>query len=499
MSEDRVRSILIVGGGAAGWLAASALARRLDPAFCIVCLIENPPRRPAAISEVALPTFHRLNRFLGINENDLMQHTQATFRLGTQFVDWDCVGNQYFHTFGPIGVRLGTAPFHHCWLKLRRGGVNTHLAEYSVSATAALQGRFARPDPELRPGLSLDSYGFHFQADTLAVYLRQYAQAHGVTRIDRKVVDVQLRGEDGFIKALQLDDGVCVNADLYIDCNSDLAQRVIAGGQVDWSHWLPCDRAVAISCTTTDAAAPHSKARARIDGWQWEIPLQGSVDTGYAYSSRLVSDDEATAALVADLPGSSIEAPRHLSLTTGRPAKFWDKNCLTLPCRTLEPLESTGLHLVQTAIMRLLSLFPVRRFSSHDIEEYNRLTELEHDRIRDFLILHYKATTRADSRFWEHCRDLEVPATLRARIELFQRCARISLLDDEHFGADSWLAVLMGQGIEPQDYDPLVDVLDVNEMRGALDQLRSLISQGVDRLPLHSRFIEAHCRARMPA
>lgn len=275
-----------------------------------------------------------------------------------------------------------------------------------------------------------------------------------------------------------------------------LSRRVIEGGRVDWSHWIPCDRAVAVSCTAAGEPDPYSTAFARKSGWQWQIPLQLSVDTGYAYSSRFVSDDEATATLLAQLPGSALDEPRLLQLTTSRPARFWDKNCVTLPCSTLEPLECTSLHLVQTAITRLVTLFPVRRFSSPDLDEYNRLTVIEYERIRDLLILHYKATTRGDSPYWNFCRTLDIPDTLRARIELFQCCGRISMLDDEHFGEDSWLTVLMGQHIEPRDYDPLADVLDMDEVRAALDRMRSMIRQGVASLPTHARFIDTHCRAR---
>lgn len=498
MSENRVRNIVIVGGGAAGWLAASALARLLKPDFCNVRLIENAAPLAGANSQVALPSFHRLNALLGINENDLMQRTRATFRLGARFVAWSCIAGSYFHTSGSLGARLGTVPFHHCWLKLRHAGFNTSLADYSVATAAALRGRFARPDVDPRSVLSLYSYGFHFHADALAAYLREYAVAHGVTRVGRNIVEVQLRGEDGFIKSLQLEDGLSVEADLYIDCSIDgvLSRAVMGDRHVDWSHWIPCDRAVAVSCAAPDESAPYSKALAGKDGWQWQIPLQHSVDTGYAYSSSFVSDDEAATTLLAQLPGSALEGPRLLQLTTSRPARFWDKNCLVLAGGALEQLESTGLHLVQTGIMRLLTLFPVCRFSSCDIEEYNRLTVIEYERIRDFLILHYKATTRTDSPYWDYCRTMDIPDTLRARIELFQCCARVSMLDDEHFGEDSWLSVLLGQHIEPRDYDPLADVLDIDDVRSALDRMQSMIRQGVDSLPMHGRFIDAHCRAR---
>jgi tryptophan halogenase len=496
LAEDRVQSIAIVGGGAAAWLAAAALARRLRSDFCSIRVIESPRDLATVFSETALPSFHRLNNLLGIDENDLIRKTRGTFRLGAKFIDWGRAGDRYFHTYGSFGAKLDAVPFHHYWIKLRQAGSSTSIEEYSTATLAAKTHRFAHASLDRRSMLSLYSYGYHFHAELLAAYLREYALAHGVARVVQKVVDVHLRGADGFIDALQLDDGSRVAADLYIDCSGvpgTLFGRPLAFE--DWDHWLPCDRAVGALCASTGEPAPYSESAAQSAGWRMRIPLQGCTDSTYIYSSRHLSDDAAAATLHRDLPGTALNEPRLLRLSPGRPARFWEKNWIALTGGALDALESTGLHLAQTGVTRLLTLFPVRRFSPADIEEYNRLTTMEHERIRDFLILHFKATLRNDSPFWEHCRELQIPDTLRAKIDLFQRSGRVAMLDDEHFGEDSWLTLFLGQNLEPQDYDPLADVLDVEEVTAALSRMRLMIKDGVATLPTHANFIERHCSA----
>jgi tryptophan halogenase len=498
LSIERVRSIVIVGGGVAGWLAAATLARLLKPTFCSVSLVESSLETDGAFSAVALPSFHRLNGLLGINESDLMRRTCGAFSLGAQFADWGRVGDRYFHTFGSIGTKLDAVPFHHYWLKLRPWN-DSAIEDYSTASTAARQGRFAPPTSERTSFLSSYSYGYHFHAGLLTAYLREYAADHGVTRIEGNVVDVHLRAQDGFVDRLQLNDGSDIFADLYVDCAGPdglLFQRVLNSGYEDWSQWLPCDRAVSVLCAGARELAPYSQMAAQRSGWSWRIPLQHYLDSGQVYSSRFTSDDAATAMLLADLPATALEEPRRRQWSPGRPAKFWDRNCVSLAGCGLDPLESTALHLVQTGVTRLVTLFPVCLFSPDDIDEYNRLTTLECERIRDFLILHYKATTRDDSPFWEHCRHMQVPDTLNAKIELFRSCGRFAMSDEEHFGEDSWLAVLLGQGIDPRDYDPLADVLNVEEAREALSRMRSMIRDGVNTMPTLRQYIERYCSSK---
>ena len=505
MLRDRISSIAILGGGAPGWLAAATLARLLKPDFCAIRLIDCTRAAGAPVSASALPSFHRLNKLLGIDEQELMRRTGATFRLGVRFIDWSRPGAEYFHSFGPLGSRFDALPFHHYWLRLQQSGLGEPLADYSMATVAAREHRFARPLADRHSVLSLYSYGYHFDAAALAASLRQYAQSHGVVGIERGVSEVRLRAEDGFVDEIRLDDGSSVRADLYIDCTGGCGsghaslpgQQALRTPHIDWSHWLPCDRAIALPCARSGELPPYSQALAQSAGWRWQVPLQHCIDSGLAYASSFVSDDEATATLLRQLPGSALAEPRHLRLSPGRPTRFWERNWLTLAGSTLEPLESTGLHLVQTGITRLLTSFPVRRFSPDDIEEYNRLTIMEHERIRDFLILHYKATSRDDSALWRYCALMSIPDTLRAKIELFQACGRVPLLEEEHFGEESWLSVLFGQELRPADYDPLADVAGIDVVSAAFAQLQGAIRNATATLPLHARLIEQQYRARV--
>jgi tryptophan 7-halogenase len=500
-SPPRVRSILIVGGGAAAWLAAATLARLLKPGFCTIGVVCPVRHAEQPFSEVVLPSFHRLNALLGIDEQDLLRRTDATFRLGARFSDWGRLGARYFHTSGPIGAKLDGVPFHQHWLRLREADLCAGIEDYSIATVAAKRGRFAPPVADGGSVLSLYSYGYHFDAVPLADTLRQYACAHGVARVRQSLAQVEFRVEDGSIEALRLDDGSSVSADFYIDCRAGeslLSRPGAAARYEDWSRWLPCDRWVGVRCEQSGEIAPYADVIAQPTGWAQRIPLRRSVDCGQAYSSEWLDDDAALTALMRTLPGQALSAPRRWQLAAGRPTHFWDKNCLQLATPGLDPLEATSLHLVQTGITRFLTLFPARPTNQEEREEYNRLTNIEYERIRDFLILHYKATTRDDSPFWAHCRQLEIPDTLRTKIELFQRCGRIAMRDDEHFGEDSWLTVFLGQGIHPRAYDPLAEGVDPGRARDALAHLRSLIDAGASTLPMVGQFLDQYCPTQRP-
>lgn len=326
MSPERVQDIAIVGSGAAAWLAAATLSRAMTADFCRIRVVCPVQRQVGPISEVALPSFHRLNSLLGINEADLMQRTRGTFRLGERFKDWGGVGDQYFHAFCPLGAKLDAVPFQHYWLKLRQSGENTAIEQYSVAAMAAKLRRFAPPALDRNSVLSFYSYGYHFDAGFLESYLEKYALAHGAARVDGEVVEVQLNGEDGFVDALWLEDGTRIRADLYIDAagiEGILHRRVLDGGMEDWRRWLPCDRAAAVGGESSGEISPYAESSARDAGWRWRIPLQHSVDHGYAYCSAYLSDEDAAAALLAELPGAPLSQPRFIRLPQGRPAKFW--------------------------------------------------------------------------------------------------------------------------------------------------------------------------------
>jgi tryptophan 7-halogenase len=497
-ASDHLESIVVIGGSASGWLAAAALARVLKPNFCSVRVIESQRDSTHGGSQAVLPSFHRLNSVLGINEHDLLQNTRGSYRLGAEFIDWGRPGERYFHTYGSVGAKLEAVPFHHYWMKLRALGDETSFDEYSTASVAASRGRFSTPLSDRTSMLSTYSYGYHFHEDLLAAYLKQFAQAHGAIGVVADIVDVSLREYDGFIEGLRLADGAVIRADLYIDCSGEdsiLSRSALKPRFEDWSRWLPCNRTLGFMTATADIA-PYSQSTAQSAGWSYRVPLQGSVHQGYVYSADFCSNDEALQELSRTVANSADAIPRVQAFTPGKPHKFWDRNYLLLAVNCVDPLESTALHLVQTGISRLLALFPVGKFSPHDIDEYNRITDLEYWRIRDFLVLHFKASTREDSSFWHHCRSMELPDTLLARFELFKSCGRVALSEEEHFGEESWLALYFGQGVFPERYDPLADVLDVQHVQQALAQMRTLIGSGVSTLPTLSQFIDRYCSAR---
>jgi tryptophan halogenase len=495
-----IRTITIVGGGTAGWMAASALTRVSNGAITRIELIESAEIGTVGVGEATIPPMQLFNRFLGLDENEFIRKTQATFKLGIQFRDWCRIGHTYMHPFGRYGADLGMQAFHQIWLKMRELGDQTDIGDFSISEVAARLGKFGRPDADPRSAQSGLSYAFHFDASLYARYLRGYAEARGVIRTERKIVNVELRSEDGFIGALVLEDGSRVCADLYIDCSgfrSLLIGQALNTDFEDWSHWLPCDRAAAVPCASVDEITPYTRSTARKAGWQWRIPLQHRTGNGYVYCSRFISDDEASTTLLNNLDGKALGEPRLLRFTAGRRKEFWKKNCIALGLAGgfMEPLESTSIHLIQTGLSKLQTLFPDRGFDPSDIAEFNRLSIHEYERIRDFIILHYFATVRDDSPLWNYCRTMALPDTLTHKINLFKSRGSVALYDEELFGLTNWLAIFIGQDILPERYDPLVDIAKVEDLRKHLHQVKTSILRCVDSLPTHREFISRNCKA----
>jgi tryptophan 7-halogenase len=501
IENKRIRDIAIVGGGTAGWMAAAILARRLGSATGTIRVVESPEIGTIGVGEATIPPIRLFNNALGLNEDDFLRRTQGTIKLGIEFKNWSRIGHDYFHPFGLHGTRSEQVSLHQDWLKLRHLGEAGSFEDYSLNTVTARLGRVGAGADGEDSLSALFAYAFHFDASLYGQYLREYAQARGVVRMERKIVNVELRSEDGFIRALHLDDGQQVEADLFIDCSGFrglLIEQALKTGYEDWTHWLPCDRAVAVPCESAGALTPFTRSTAREAGWQWRIPLQHRIGNGYVYCSRFISDDEAAATLLANLDGKPAAEPRFLRFTTGRRKKFWNKNCIALGLASgfLEPLESTSIHLIQSGITQLAAIFPDRSFDPCDAEQYNQLQINEYDKVRDFIVLHYKATTRDDSPLWQYCANMQVPESLTYRMNLFHSTGRVAFTEHELFTEPNWLSVFIGQGIWPRRYDPLADIMPIDSIRTQMQRLRALIRQTAEAMPMHAGFIAEHCRAQ---
>ncbi|MDB5669326.1 MAG: tryptophan 7-halogenase [Alphaproteobacteria bacterium] len=500
MDDRSIRKVLIVGGGTAGWMAAAALSRAFGEKPVEIVLVESEAIGIIGVGEATIPPILHLNQLLGLDENDFLRRTRATFKLGIEFVGWGAPGEHYFHPFGRYGADIGTLPFHQYWLRSKHeaGESAGRLEDYSLPSVAALCGKFCRPSPDPKNTLSNLAYAFHFDAALYAAMLREVAEAAGVERQEGRVEEVLLR-EDGFVRAVRLDGDRIVEADFFIDCSGFrglLIEGALATGYEDWTHWLPCDRAIALPCANPGDPAPYTRSTAHEAGWQWRIPLQHRLGNGHVYSSAFMSDEAAEDVLRANLDGEPMAEPNRLRFVTGRRRKFWNRNVVALGLASgfMEPLESTSIHLVQTGLSKLLNLFPDRDFHQADIDFYNRSVGIEYDRIRDFLILHYHANRRVGSPFWDHVRTMAVPDTLTEKLDLWRNHGRIFRIDDELFGEASWAAVLTGQGINPRGYDPLADAYPSAKLASVMPRMRAAIAAGARAMPRHADFV-AECLA----
>ncbi len=497
MRDDAIRKVVIVGGGTAGWMAAAAMARilRARPGGPEIVLVESDEIGTVGVGESTIPQIVLFNAMLGIDEGEFVRATNATYKMGIEFVDWARIGNRFVHPFGFYGLDMQGIEFHHFWLKGHTLGETAPLGDYSLATTGGLAGRFAHPRPDLpNSPLSKIGYAFQFDAGLYAALLRRMAEAGGVERVEGRIVDVAKNGETGLVDAVVLASGARVEGDLFIDCSGFrglLIEGAMDAAFEDWTSWLPCDRAYAVACETGGDRLPMTRATARPAGWQWRIPLQHRIGNGYVYSSAHVSDDQAVATLLAHLDGAPLAEPKQLRFRAGHRKQAWKGNvvALGLAAGFLEPLESTSIHLVQSGIARLLALFPTRRFDQIEIDRFNAETEQEYVDIRDFLILHYHATERDDTPFWDYCRTLTPPEGLTYKLDMFRANGRIFREHNELFTETSWLAVIVGKGIEAGGYHPAADLLSDAETIERLRNIRGVVRETANAMPLQDDYL----------
>ncbi|MDZ7282831.1 tryptophan 7-halogenase [Sphingomonas sanguinis] len=494
--DHQIRRVVIVGGGTAGWMAAAAFARLLNNGYTHVTLVESEEIGTVGVGEATIPPIITFNQMLGLDENDFLAKTGGTFKLGIEFVDWGDKGERYVHPFGRHAQDLQGVHFHQLYLRERSRRALPDIAEWSMSAVAAKAGKFGRAKPDARSPIRELFYAFHFDASLYARYLRGYAERGGVTRVEGRIDAVNLRPEDGYVEAITLADGRRIEGDLFIDCSGFrglLIEEALETGYESYAQWLPCDRAVAAPCALPNPVEPDpfTRATARDAGWQWRIPLQHRMGNGLVYCSDYLDAEAAEAQLLGSLEGELLGDPRHLRFTAGRRRQSWNRNVVALGLSSgfLEPLESTSIHLVQAAIQRLTALFPDKRFDPAERDEFNRQMHDLYEDVRDFIILHYKATRRDDTPFWNRVRTMEVPDSLARKIALWSGKGRLFREGYDLFSNPSWVAVCLGQGLVPESWEPAADALDEDLVAQALAQMHAGYADTAARMPSHGDFL----------
>jgi tryptophan halogenase len=494
MTTEPVRSLTILGGGAAGWMTAALLARQFAPIGLSVTVLESEEIGIIGVGEASVPILRQFNTMLGIDEHEFLRQVQGSYKLGIEFQDWGEAGNVHFHGFGDYGKPIEGVLPHQYWLRLREEGDAAPLDDYSFPYAMARRNKFA-------PGDSRSNYlhAFHFDALLYARMLRGIAENLGVERIEGRMVEAELDGETGDIRALRLADGREVGGDLFIDCTgfaTALLGKALGTRFIDWSHWLPMDRALAVPSRREAAPQPFTRSTARAAGWQWRIPLQHRTGNGLVYCSSLMSDDAARAELLANLEGEPLAEPRGFKFRSGRHEVAWNRNCVAIGFAYgfLEPLESTAIQLIQTAIGWLIEYFPGAGINPAGRDEFNRITALEMERIRDFIIAHYCVTRRSEP-LWQMCREMELPETLQHKLEIWENCARLPLFDAESHQLPSWVAILIGNGFIPKNHDLMADRMPLDRLRHGMAALRAEIARSAAALPGHGAYLDRHCKA----
>ncbi|MGN6422291.1 MAG: tryptophan halogenase family protein [Asticcacaulis sp.] len=489
MQGQKVRKVVIAGGGTAGWCAAAGLSKLLGPLLDIT-LIESDDIGIVGVGEASIPTLRAFHNFLNIDEQAFMRATNATFKLGIEFANWAREGDRYFHAFGKIGRSPWITPFHSVWLEGRNRGLSGSFDDYSLELKAAYAGKF-----QLHKNLNL-SYAYHFDATLYGQYLRSLSEAAGAKRIEGEIVSVQQNPETGFITSLTLASGQVIEGDLFIDCTGFrglLIEQTLKAGYEDWSHWLPTDRAVAVQTRSDAPVMPYTQATAHGAGWRWRIPLQNRVGNGLIYCSAYLSDDEALERLRTSLTEPALTEPRVIRYKTGRRKKFWDKNCIAMGLSSgfIEPLESTSIHLFQRSVLHLAQNFPFHGVEDAQVNHYNDLSDKELAYARDFVILHYKLNERGED-FWRDRAAMAVPDSLQARIDLFRRSGAVFQGPGELFTVDSWAQVMLGQRLEPQGWHRFGGLMSQDELAGVFDGLKKTVDHTVANMAPHDAFVRQY-------
>ena len=496
---DPIETIVIVGGGTAGWMAAATLANAKVSRHARIVLIESSEISTIGVGEATLPTLRAFHNVLKIDEAEFMKATRATFKLGVKFVDWKRVGESFFHPFSHYGAPLGEAEFHKYWERARTEGDAGRLEAYCFSAAMAEGRRFAQPHPSPPAAFADYGYAFHFDAGLYAAFLKAYALERGVETLDAVVTDVALRADDGFLSHVSLRDGRVLCGDLFIDCTGFralLLEGALKTGFEDWSHWLPVDRAVAMPCEHGNDLTPFTTATAMTGGWRWRIPLTHRMGNGYVYCSNLLSEDEAAAALESRLEGKRLAPPNHIRFKTGRRRAFWNRNCVGLGLSTgfIEPLESTSIGFIQSGLTKLVQHFPDKDMARGPRDEANRAFNDEMERVRDFIVLHYKATQRDDSELWRYVRDMPIPDSLAEQMTAYAERGDLVRFANDPFEAPSWLTMYAGFDIRPDRLGPEVHDIEADTLATLLRDMRHIISANSARAPSHAAFIEKHLK-----
>jgi tryptophan halogenase len=495
-ANEPLRSIAVVGGGTAGWMAASILARALPGTKCAITVIESPTIPTVGVGEATIPPIIELLRFLSIDEDDFVRHTQSTYKLGIKFTDWRQLGHSYWHPFGTFGEMINLRPFHHSFQRAKARALPVKVCDFSLCATLGDQGKFRFPENMPNGPIAGLRYALHFDAGLVAKYLRAYSERLGVTCLERTVSTATQR-PDGYIDELVFSDDTRLRADFYIDCSGFgglLIEKTLQTGYLDWRSWLPCDRAIAVQTELKLPRPPHTESFARSAGWRWRIPLQHRNGNGYVYSSAHISDEAAHDDLLAAVGERTLTDPRVLRFVTGRRKLFWNRNCVALGLASgfLEPLESTSIHLIMSGMYKLLEYFPDRSFDQRAIDAYNAEAINEMDRIRDFIVLHYCLTQRNDTSLWRYCQNMSLPDSLAQRIDLYRNTGRIRHQVGDLFTELSWFYILEGMGVEPERYDPLIDVVKFDQLKEILASMARAVDAAAKAAPSHDGYFDRY-------